>query len=141
MEAVRLSATLTSDYSADDHFQFAFGECACIQQGFGQRYTSRPATRDKPAGDKGAGMNDARRDEIRRALRLIGEAKAILEMVLTREQDDFDNMPEISKVTKQGKERRTISTHWSAPRRAVTTRFLLARMRYRASTSIADEMR
>lgn len=39
-------------------------------------------------------MNDARRDEIRRALRLIGEAKAILEMVLTREQDDFDNMPE-----------------------------------------------
>ena len=39
-------------------------------------------------------MNDARRDEIRRALRLIGEAKAILEMVPTQEQDDFDNMPE-----------------------------------------------
>jgi hypothetical protein len=43
---------------------------------------------------EGADMNDARRDEIRRALRLIGEAKTILEMVLTGEQDDFDNMPE-----------------------------------------------
>jgi hypothetical protein len=48
----------------------------------------------KPSGGKGADMNDARPDEIRRALRLIGEAKTILEMVLTQEQDDFDNMPE-----------------------------------------------
>jgi len=51
------------------------------------RYTSRP-------GSKGADMNDARRDEIWRALRLIGEAKTILEGVLTQEQEDFDNMPE-----------------------------------------------
>jgi hypothetical protein len=48
----------------------------------------------KPSAGKGADMNDARPDEIRRALRLIGEAKTILEMVLTQEQDDFDNMPE-----------------------------------------------
>jgi len=39
-------------------------------------------------------MNDARREEIRRALTLIEEAKGILEIVLDQEQDDFDNMPE-----------------------------------------------
>jgi len=39
-------------------------------------------------------MNDARREEIRRVLRLIEEAKGILGMVLDQEQDDFDNMPE-----------------------------------------------
>jgi len=39
-------------------------------------------------------MNDARRKEIQRALTLIGEAKDILEVALTQEQDDFDNMPE-----------------------------------------------
>ena len=39
-------------------------------------------------------MNDARRKEIQRALTLIGEAKGILEVTLTQEQDDYDNMPE-----------------------------------------------
>ena len=39
-------------------------------------------------------MNDARRKEIERALTLIGEAKGILELVLSQEQDDLDNMPE-----------------------------------------------
>ena len=39
-------------------------------------------------------MNDARRKEIQRALTLIGEAKGILEVALTQEQDDYDNMPE-----------------------------------------------
>ena len=39
-------------------------------------------------------MNDARREEILRALTLIEEAKGILEIVLDQEQDDFDNMPE-----------------------------------------------
>jgi hypothetical protein len=38
-------------------------------------------------------MNDARRKEIQRALTLIGEAKDILEVALTQEQDDLDNMP------------------------------------------------
>ena len=39
-------------------------------------------------------MNDARRKEIQRALTLIGEAKGILEVALTQEQDDYDNMSE-----------------------------------------------
>jgi hypothetical protein len=39
-------------------------------------------------------MNDVRRKEIRRALSLIGEAKGIIEVVLTQEQDDFDNLPD-----------------------------------------------
>jgi hypothetical protein len=39
-------------------------------------------------------MNDARRKEIQRALTLIAEAKGILEVALTQEQDDYDNMPE-----------------------------------------------
>ena len=39
-------------------------------------------------------MKDARRKEIQRALTLIGEAKGILELALSQEQDDLDNMPE-----------------------------------------------
>ena len=39
-------------------------------------------------------MNDARCKEIQRALILIGEAKGILELALSQEQDDYDNMPE-----------------------------------------------
>ena len=39
-------------------------------------------------------MNDARRKVIQRALTLIGEAKSILEMALSQEQDDLYNMPE-----------------------------------------------
>jgi hypothetical protein len=39
-------------------------------------------------------MNDVRRKEIQRALTLIGEAKGILELALSQEQDDLDNMPE-----------------------------------------------
>jgi hypothetical protein len=38
-------------------------------------------------------MNDARREEIRRVLTLIKEAKGILEGVLDQQQDDFDKMP------------------------------------------------
>ena len=39
-------------------------------------------------------MNDARRKDIQRALTLIGEAKGILELALSQEQDDLDNMPD-----------------------------------------------
>jgi len=39
-------------------------------------------------------MNDARSKEIQRVLTLIGEAKGILELALSQEQDDLDNMPE-----------------------------------------------
>jgi hypothetical protein len=39
-------------------------------------------------------MNDARREVIQRALNLIEEAKDILEVAVTQEQNDFDNMPE-----------------------------------------------
>jgi hypothetical protein len=39
-------------------------------------------------------MNDARRTEIQRALTLIGEAKGIIELALSQEQDELDNMPE-----------------------------------------------
>jgi hypothetical protein len=42
----------------------------------------------------GVSMNDLRRKEIRRALALVGEAKGILEVALTQEQDEFDNIPE-----------------------------------------------
>jgi hypothetical protein len=35
-------------------------------------------------------MNDARREEIRRVLTLIKEAKGMLEGVLDQQQDDFD---------------------------------------------------
>jgi formiminotetrahydrofolate cyclodeaminase len=40
-----------------------------------------------------ASMNDARREEIRRVLTLIEEAKGMLEGVLDQQQADFDNMP------------------------------------------------
>jgi hypothetical protein len=39
-------------------------------------------------------MNDGRRKEIQRAQTLIEQAKAILEVALAQEQEDFDNMPE-----------------------------------------------
>ena len=39
-------------------------------------------------------MNDARLKEIQRAQMLVGEAKGILELAATQEQDDFDNMPQ-----------------------------------------------
>ena len=39
-------------------------------------------------------MNDTRRKEIQRALTLIGQAKDILIVVTTQEQDDLANMPE-----------------------------------------------
>jgi hypothetical protein len=39
-------------------------------------------------------MNEARQKEIQRAQMLIVEAKDILEVAATQEQDDFDNMPE-----------------------------------------------
>ena len=48
-------------------------------------------------------MNDARRNEIQR-LTLIGEAKGILELALSQEQEDLDNMPEdLQGATKWGK--------------------------------------
>ena len=47
-------------------------------------------------------MNDARRKEIQRALTLVGEAKDILEVALTQEQDDFDNMPEDLRDDEEG---------------------------------------
>jgi hypothetical protein len=47
-------------------------------------------------------MNDVRCKEIRRALALIGEAKGILEVALTQEQDEFDNMPEDAQVGEDG---------------------------------------
>jgi hypothetical protein len=39
-------------------------------------------------------MNDARRKEIQRVQTLIAEAKGILEVATTQEQDDLDDMPE-----------------------------------------------
>jgi hypothetical protein len=39
-------------------------------------------------------MNDARRKEIQRAQFLIGEAKGILEVATTQEQDEFDKLPD-----------------------------------------------
>jgi len=49
-------------------------------------------------------MNDVRRKEIRRALALMGEAKDILEVALTQEQDEFDNMPEDAQDDEDGPE-------------------------------------
>jgi hypothetical protein len=47
-------------------------------------------------------MNDARREEVERALTLIGEAKGILELALSQEQDDLDNMPQDLQGDEQG---------------------------------------
>jgi hypothetical protein len=49
-----------------------------------------------------ASMNDARREEIRRVLTLIGEAKGILERVLDQQQDDLDNMPKDTQNDEEG---------------------------------------
>jgi hypothetical protein len=60
-----------------------------------RQHTARVClTLHRPTGDKGADMNDARRKVIQRARSLIEEAKDILEVAVTQEQDDFDNMPE-----------------------------------------------
>ena len=47
-------------------------------------------------------MNDARREEIRRVVTLIEEAKGILEGVLDQQQDDFDKMPKDVKNDEEG---------------------------------------
>ena len=47
-------------------------------------------------------MNDARRKEIRRALALIEEAKGILEVAQTQEQDDFDKMSDDAQDGEEG---------------------------------------
>jgi hypothetical protein len=47
-------------------------------------------------------MNDARRKEIQRALTLVREPKDILEVALTQEQNDFDNMPEDLRDDEEG---------------------------------------
>jgi len=47
-------------------------------------------------------MNDARHKEIQRVLTLIGEAKDILVVATTQEQDDLDNMPEDLKNDDEG---------------------------------------
>ena len=39
-------------------------------------------------------MDETRRKEVQRALTLIEEAKGIVDVALTKEQDDLDNMPE-----------------------------------------------
>jgi hypothetical protein len=39
-------------------------------------------------------MNDTRLKEIQRAQMLIGEAKSILQVAATQEQEDFDKMPQ-----------------------------------------------
>jgi hypothetical protein len=78
-------------------------------------------------------MNDARRKEIQRALTLIGEAKGILELALSQEQDDLDNMPENLQGDEEGKEQKTWLTHWSVPRWAAAMRLPPARRRCRVS--------
>jgi hypothetical protein len=47
-------------------------------------------------------MNDVRRKEIRRALALIEEAKGILEVAQTQEQDDFDKMSDEAQDGEEG---------------------------------------
>jgi hypothetical protein len=47
-------------------------------------------------------MNDARREEIRRVVTLIEEAKGILEGVLDQQQEDFDNMPKDVQNNEEG---------------------------------------
>jgi hypothetical protein len=47
-------------------------------------------------------MNDARSKEIQRALTLIGQAKDILIVATTQEQDDLANMPEELQNNDQG---------------------------------------
>jgi len=51
-------------------------------------------------------MNDARRKEIQRVQTLIAEAKGILEVATTQEQDDLDNMPEGFPGRRRGAKRR-----------------------------------
>jgi Ran GTPase-activating protein (RanGAP) involved in mRNA processing and transport len=62
-------------------------------------------------------MNDARRKEIQRAVTLIEEAKDILEVAQTQEQDDFDNM---SKDLQDGDEGLRAEEAVDALERAVT---------------------
>ena len=83
-------------------------------------------------------MNDERREEIRRVLTLIEEAKRILEGVLDQQQDDFDNMPRTSKTMKRDKERRRWLTRWSRLQRVVMTQFPPARRCCGTSANNAD---
>jgi len=47
-------------------------------------------------------MDETRRKEVQRALTLIEEAKGIVDVALTKEQDDLDNMPEDLRNDKTG---------------------------------------
>ena len=61
-----------------------------------------PLVMTYPEHQSGTSMNDARRKEIQRAVTLIGEAKGILELALSQEQDDLDNMPEDLQSDEEG---------------------------------------
>ena len=80
-------------------------------------------------------MNDARRKEIQRALTLIGEAKGILELALSQEQDDLDNMPEDLKGDEAGQRAEEAVEDWSVPRWAAAMRLPPVRRRCRISTN------
>jgi hypothetical protein len=85
-------------------------------------------------------MNDARREEIRRVVTLVKEAKDILESVLDQERTTSKICPNKSKTMKKDKEWRKWLTHWSRLRRVVITQFPPARRCYGTSADIADEI-
>lgn len=47
-------------------------------------------------------MNNTRRKELRKAMELLGEARAIIETMQEEEQESFDNMPEGLQVSELG---------------------------------------
>lgn len=49
-------------------------------------------------------MNKARRNELQKALDLLGEAKGIIEQCRDEEQDAFDNLPEGLQSSERGEQ-------------------------------------
>jgi hypothetical protein len=84
-------------------------------------------------------MNDARREEIQRALTLIGEAKGILELALSQEQDDLDNMPDDLQGDEEGQMQIAEDVVDALERAAMGCGDAITACK--ESTTIADEMR
>ena len=86
-------------------------------------------------------MNDARRKVIQRALTLIGEAKSILEVALSQEQDDLDNMPEDLQGDEEGQIAEDMVDALERAAMGCGDAITACKERCRVSTSIGDEMR
>jgi hypothetical protein len=82
-------------------------------------------------------MDDARRKEIQRALTLIREAKDILVVATTQEQENFENMPEDVQGDEEGQRAEDVVDALERAAMCCDDAISACEERYKNSTSIA----